>query len=559
MKLFYGKFLLFALSLALIHAISCFARHTNDRKGQYLLLKSTIAPELPQFQRLRIDLPQPIWAADTTWIELYWKAWELAYGNFHQPSTNNGFVANFIDAAFNQNIFLWDTCFMTMFCSLAHPLVPGIESLDNFYCKQYPNGEICREIDRETGEDFSPWVNRERLPLFSRWGFDQGFQCEGVVYRNRTAPDEPSYLTLDALNHPLLSWAELESFAITGDRERLQRVFEPLLRYYSALKTYLRQGNGLYLTDWASMDNSPRNSCLSGGGVGIDISAEMVLFARNLIEIARLINQPDQVPELTRDVQETSAQINRLLWDPAKNFYFDLRENGRLCSCKTVAAYWTLVAHIASDAQAAALVAQLRNPATFGRQHRVPTCAADEPGYAANGGYWRGAVWAPTNTMVIRGLQEYGYNELAREIALEHLQAVAHVHRETGTIWENYQPDAWKPGMVNDSTFVKADFVGWSGIGPILYLIEFAIGLDPDAAKNAITWNLRPATQTGCLRYRFNGQSCDLIAEQVDPAIRMRRLTIRCAAPLILIVNTEFGSNRFELPAGEHSQLISWK
>jgi hypothetical protein len=61
------------------------------------------------------------------------------------------------------------------------------------------------------------------------------------------------------------------------------------------------------------------------------------------------------------------------------------------------------------------------------------------------------------------------------------------------------------------------------------------------------------------LRYRFNGQSCDLIAEQVDPAIRMRRLTIRCAAPLILIVNTEFGSNRFELPAGEHSQLISWK
>ncbi len=213
---------------------------------------------------------------------------------------------------------------------------------------------------------------------------------------------------------------------------------------------------------------------------------------------------------------------------------------------------------IASDAQAAALVAHLRNPATFGRQHRVPTCAADDPGMLLTAVMARRRLGTHQYDGHSR-LQEYGYNRLAREIALEHLQAVAHVHRETGTIWENYQPDAWKPGMVNDSTFVKADFVGWSGIGPILYLIEFAIGLDPDAAKNAITWNLRPATQTGCLRYRFNGQSCDLIAEQVDPAIRMRRLTIRCAAPLILIVNTEFGSNRFELPAGEHSQLISWK
>jgi hypothetical protein len=88
-------------------------------------------------------------------------------------------------------------------------------------------------------------------------------------------------------------------------------VFEPLLRYYSALKTYLRQGNGLYLTDWASMDNSPRNSCLSGGGVGIDISAENGSFCPQFNR-----NRPFEVnstrpgsQRLTRDVQETSAQI----------------------------------------------------------------------------------------------------------------------------------------------------------------------------------------------------------------------------------------------------------
>ena len=102
----------------------------------------------------------------------------------------------------------------------------------------------------------------------------------------------------------------------------------------------------------------------------------------------------------------------------------------------------------------------------------MPTLAADEPGYDPAGGYWRGAVWAPTDTMVIRGLENYGYFDLAREIALEHLDRVAEVFHQTGTIWENYAPDS-----VHQGKPAKGDFVGWSGIGPILYLLEYAIGL----------------------------------------------------------------------------------
>jgi hypothetical protein len=45
--------------------------------------------------------------------------------------------------------------------------------------------------------------------------------------------------------------------------------------YYKALIKYLRQGNGLYINDWASMDNSPGNIYFEGGGTGIDISEEM--------------------------------------------------------------------------------------------------------------------------------------------------------------------------------------------------------------------------------------------------------------------------------------------
>ncbi|MEI8374341.1 MAG: trehalase family glycosidase [Planctomycetota bacterium] len=75
------------------------------------------------------------------------------------------------------------------------------------------------------------------------------------------------------------------------------------------------------------------------------------------------------------------------------------------------------------------------------------------------------------NTMVIRGLERYGKHDLAREIALEQLRMVGEVFRTTGTVWENYAPDATKPGKP-----AKGDFVGWTGIVPILYFLEFGIG-----------------------------------------------------------------------------------
>ena len=122
-----------------------------QNRGQYFAHNTYVPKPLPKFSETRSKLPSPIFDEDPACVELYWRAWELAFRNFHEPATNSGFVSQFIDAAFNQNIFLWDTCFMTMFCNYGHPYVPGICSLDNFYCRQFEDGEICREIDRASG------------------------------------------------------------------------------------------------------------------------------------------------------------------------------------------------------------------------------------------------------------------------------------------------------------------------------------------------------------------------------------------------------------------------
>ncbi|MHC4558674.1 MAG: MGH1-like glycoside hydrolase domain-containing protein [Planctomycetota bacterium] len=520
-------------------------------QGIYFAKKTYIAKPLPAFNTTKDKLPSPIYDEDPNYVNCYWKAWELAFRNFHEPAKESGFVSQFIDAAFNQNIFLWDTCFLTMFCNYAHPYIPGIRSLDNFYAKQHEDGEICREINRTTGKDFEPWVNRENRQLFSRWGYcwEEEQKQADVVYKGRPVPKPNPKLTLDSLNHPIFAWAELESYRVTADKDRLELVWEPLVRYYQVLKKYLMQGNGLYMTDSASMDNATRNIYLVSGGTGIDISSEMVLFARNLSEIAGILGKQQTARQYRSEAEELAGLINKLMWDGKRKFYFDLTLEGKRAPVKSIAAFWTLLAEVASKSQAAALVAELKNPATFKTVHCVPTLAADEPGFDPEGGYWKGAVWAPTEKMVIQGLENYGYRELSREIAMKHLHNVVEVYKETGTLWENYAPQSIARGKPS-----KGDFVGWTGIGPIALFIEYAIGIKADAAANVVTWDIRSPKRVGIENFWFGGKTVSLVCQQPDIE-GTRAIRVLSDGDFRLIVHLNGKKRTIKIPANRLVQM----
>ncbi|MDN4075987.1 MGH1-like glycoside hydrolase domain-containing protein [Fictibacillus terranigra] len=502
--------------------------HTQQR-GQYFRKKTYQDTTILPFSEARSFLPEPFCEKYPNEENCYWRTWELAYKNIYQPTEESGFVSNFVDAAFNQDIFMWDTAFITMFCNIGHPYIPGIRSLDNFYCKQLEDGEIPREIIRESGEDFSRWVNHEKRPLHSffhnHYEHRGLFGSEAPSYEEMYVPKlgrevkNPPYLTLDNLNHPIMAWAELESYRHTGDINRLELVWEPLLKFYESMCYHLHNQHGLFVTDWASMDNSPRNYYL---GSGVDISCEMVLFARNLVEMANILSAKYQsegkvelgkeftapIKKLENDVKTFTESINRKMWDKDSGFYYDVTDDGQRSPVKTIAAYWSLLGEVADEEQAKQLAKWLQDPKTFARVHRVPTLAADEEGYNPDGGYWRGSVWAPTNMMVTRGLEKYGYDELAQEIALSHLENVVQVFEDTGTIWENYAPDSLKAGDANNK-----DFVGWSGIAPILYFLEYRIGLRGNSAKNELTWKIDSSLgEVGCHRYWFAGHTINLRA-----------------------------------------------
>ncbi|MDR1970751.1 MAG: hypothetical protein LBQ46_02405 [Treponema sp.] len=544
-------------------------RYQEDApRGLYYQGRGTASQPLYRYQEVRDKLPEPVLAGHDAWLGCYEYAWTLAFSNARRPAPESGFISNFVDAAFNQDFFLWDTVFITMFTDLARPFLPGIEALDNFYVKQLPDGEIPRELVRQTGADMEYWVNHRGLPLHSYFHNQYGFRRlfsqkapapEEMYYPDLGRPqDETAYYTLDNLNHPLLAWGELQSFSQTGNLSRLAEVLPPLLRQYGAMKTLLRHANGLYVSDWASMDNSPRNRYL---GCALDTSCEMTLFAENLLDIIGILERADLcrrdeglTGSLERDRAALTEAVNRLMWDEDRGFYFDLCRDGSRAPVRTAAAFWALAAGIADKTQGERLVQALEDPRSFKRLHRTPVCAADEEGYDPRGGYWRGSVWAPINTMILYGLERYGYHKLAAGIALNHLDAVARVWEQTGTIWENYPPDS-----ISSADADKRDFVGWSGIGPTRYLLRYGIGLAPDAPALRLNWNPDPALlrqgPLGCRRFRFGGPEDGGGFEteiETDLCIRPEggKLSVTAAAnrPYTLVLN--LAPRRFTLEVG---------
>lgn len=496
-------------------------------KGVFYDKKTYVESPPKNFEDVMDELPEPCVAAKPQWSELYWYALKVLFTNIHQPKQGSGFVSNFVDAAFNDNIFLWDTCFMTLFCNVVHEYVPGIESLDNFYCNQFPDGEIPREMVRDTGKDFLYWVNAYDKPLYSMFHNHYGFRglSNGleIPYSDLYKPDlgreveNHPYLTLDNLNHPLLAFAEWYSYVQTRDFSRLAQVFEPLYKYYCSLNYHLRHANSLYVTDWASMDNSPRNTGLA---LGVDTSSEMVLFAKNLqdiMDVLQSVNMPvddheKRFDRLEQDKVKTIKAIQDLMYNEDDGFFYDLDTEGNQIPIKTAAAFWTLISHVATPKQQEQLVWYLNDPDTFCRLHRVPVLAANEDGYDPRGGYWRGSVWAPINAMVVLGLEECKYTDLAREIGLNDLDVVSQVFKQTGTIWENYPADEISQG---DSD--HPDMVGWSGMAPIFFFIRYGVGLRTTDMHNTLEWTISEEFvkkgPVGCKRFSFYGKKADFSAK----------------------------------------------
>ncbi|MEK7413923.1 MAG: trehalase family glycosidase [Planctomycetota bacterium] len=501
------------------------------------------------WEEARSLLPDPILEHADDALAAYWAAWKFTWDSLCVPSPDSAIKHPYIRLNFNNCLFMHDTTSMITYAKYAHRLFPGIGMLDNFYSRQHRTGEICREIDAQDGRDIWPHRagNRLRVTLGDPWasGHTDFEQARHYDWNPPVGAEEPQpEVSVDGMNDPpCMALAEVEYARISGDTSRFPTVFEHLSRLYKSFQTYRRDANGLFVTDWAIMDNSPRNDFL---GYGVDLISQVSVLSQSLSEMALVVGNREAHAYYQRETENLRALIQGQFWNAASGFFHDVSREGKQIPIRTIAGFMPLQAEACDEQQARALADHLSNPRTFGRPLRIPSLAADEPTYRDTGCYFRGAVWSFTNDAVIDGLQRYGLTDLATHIAVDHWAAAVSAFSTTGSFWENYSPETRSPGKSGDPLDsghnARRDFSGF-GITPIItYLLEYAIGLRPDAPNQCLAWHIQTTAATGCRRYPLGPHLYDLRCDARSDPEQPPTITVHGPGPLHLRIT--YGNGR---------------
>lgn len=408
---------------------------------------------------------------------MYDKALSITKSKVRGGESESYFKEPFIDAAFSENIFLWDTAFMCCFAKYHMDELPVYQALDNFYGRMEEDGFICREY-RANGE-----------PLWPK--------------------DHPV-----SINPPLLAWAEIEIFGVNNNIERIKEVY-PILKKNFEFHVERYQGEeGLFWGDTLGMgmDNiprSPRNwvpergngmthhelGAKLDGMIGaspqeklevfiteyvdtkqgvwnkqgrlVDFTAQMAMFSLQLKEMAAVAGELEDIPQYDAFHNRVKLAINDLCWNEEDAFYYDLGY-GEQIERRHIGMYWTLMGDLVPENRLQAFLVHLTDPDEFYRLTPLPALSAADSDYIGFGDYWLGGVWAPTVYMTLRGLTNVGEEELARMLAAKIYENVAIVFEATDTFWENYAPDLISYGMPS-----KKDFCGWTALIPISIYREY--------------------------------------------------------------------------------------
>lgn len=456
----------------------------------------------------RSEIPTPIYDKQPALVDLYWKTWEISEGRVREKE---GIPASpYMDEnCYETDIWIWDTVFMSMFTKYSPNRFPGMPSLDNFYYPMYEDAPVSLNIHL-----------RDNPPIFA-WVEGDYYDFAADRSRLNTIFKEKQFLQ----RH--FDWFETVD---KGHRHKSSQ--QPVFRGKVADRGFTWTGGA------SGMDNTPRGR--NSGGydkiLWIDAISQQALSARCIADLYQRTENMEQTKIWANKFQQLKNTINTVYWDETDGIYYDINiATGKPDKVLSIASFWPMIAGVADKNQIARMVKYLQDPKQFGGKYALPTLSRQDQQYNdATGDYWRGGIWLPTTYMVIKGLEQYGYFELAHELSVNTVNQQLRTYQnfKPATIWECYSPSADRPSTEHGRT-ARPDFCGWSSLGPISLFIENIIGIHKvSALKKEIHWQLNRADgRQGIQALKFGPYQVDLIYNGKD------RIDYQSSAPLSLIVN----------------------
>ncbi len=279
-----------------------------------------------------------------------------------------------------------------------------------------------------------------QLFLIQRYGF--------VLTGNRTY-----YLTRSQT--PLLADSVVEYCRQEADRDLLMLAYPGLTREYEGywtaphhqtpvgLATHRDSGDARLRPELAAEAESLDFTAIYGGDVRrcvpLQLNCALVRYETNLAWIAAALHEPEEADRWLQRAEQRKELIRMYCWDQDLGFFFeyDYVRAARL-PYWSLTAYWALWAGVATPADAARMVQHLSRFAyPYGLTQT--DVAYQSPHHEFTWLQWGyPCAWAPSQMVVVEGLDRYGFRREAEEVAGRYLRCLLGEYDRTGRFWEKY-------------------------------------------------------------------------------------------------------------------------
>jgi len=171
-----------------------------------------------------------------------------------------------------------------------------------------------------------------------------------------------------------------------------------------------------------------------------DLNFNCILIRANscLKEMSKAVKY--ELPRNLLDSMTGTEEALEQLWEPYSGQYYS-RDfvTHKLLKTTSIATLLPLYAGSISKERAGKLVKLLENRGVFAANYPVPSVPLSSPSFNPKA-YWQGPTWVNTNWLIIKGLENYGYNDEARQLARNTIKLV-----EKSSFNEYFDPINGKP------------------------------------------------------------------------------------------------------------------
>lgn len=178
----------------------------------------------------------------------------------------------------------------------------------------------------------------------------------------------------------------------------------------------------------------------------VDLNAYLYAEKGFLKSMAEELGYTSDVEKYTKEAKYLRDYINENMYDEETGFYYDVQtnEDGSVKKLlvnrgKGTEGWIPLWAKAATSKQAAKVVENMLDENKFNTFVPFPTASKDNDKYDPSR-YWRGPVWLDQALYAVEALQNYGYNEEAKDVTyklFDHAKGLL----DDGPIHENYNPE----------------------------------------------------------------------------------------------------------------------